>query len=314
MRVFVAGATGAVGRPLVRMLVDAGHDVVGTTSNPANRTAITDLGATAVVMDGLDPAGVRAAVLESHPDVVIHQLTALKTLAGNMRKFDAEFAVTNRLRVEATDSLIAAARESGAKRFIAQSFTGWTNPPSGDGLATEEEPLNPHPTKASRNTLAAIAHLEQVVPAAEGMTGIVLRYGFLYGPGSGLSRDGDIAAMISKGKFPIVGDGGGAWPLVHVDDAALAAVCAMERGDAGLYNVVGDEPALIREWLPALAEEFGAKSPMRVPRWLGRLVAGEHGVWMMTSIRGSSNAKAKRELAWEPAYPSWREGFRTGLG
>lgn len=314
MRVFVAGATGAVGRPLVRMLADTGHDVVGTTSTPANRDVITELGATAVVMDGLDPASVRTAVLESNPDVVIHQLTALKTMTGNMRKFDAEFAVTNRLRTEGTDSLLAAARESGAKRFIAQSFTGWTNPRTGSDLATEEEPLDPHPTKHSSNTLAAIAHLEKVVPAAEGMTGLVLRYGFLYGPGSGLSRDGDIAAMIAKGRFPVVGGGGGAWPLVHVDDAALAAVRAVEHGDAGLYNVVDDDPAFVREWLPALAAEFGAKPPMRLPRWLGRLVAGEHAVSMMTSIRGSSNAKAKRELGWEPTYPSWRDGFRTGLG
>ncbi|MDN5851921.1 MAG: NAD(P)-dependent oxidoreductase [Actinomycetia bacterium] len=314
MRVFVAGATGAVGRPLVRMLADTGHDVVGTTSTPANRDVITELGATAVVMDGLDPASVRTAVLESNPDVVIHQLTALKTMTGNMRKFDAEFAVTSRLRTEGTDSLLAAARESGAKRFIAQSFTGWTNPRTGSDLATEEEPLDPHPTKHSSNTLAAIAHLEKVVPAAEGMTGLVLRYGFLYGPGSGLSRDGDIAAMIAKGRFPVVGGGGGAWPLVHVDDAALAAVRAVEHGDAGLYNVVDDDPAFVREWLPALAAEFGAKPPMRLPRWLGRLVAGEHAVSMMTSIRGSSNAKAKRELGWEPTYPSWRDGFRTGLG
>ncbi|HLR85349.1 MAG TPA: NAD(P)-dependent oxidoreductase [Nocardioidaceae bacterium] len=314
MRVFVAGATGAVGRPLIRMLVEAGHDVVGTTSRPANNDAITEAGATAVVMDGLDPASVRTAVVESRPDVVIHQLTALKAMTGNMRKFDAEFAVTNRLRVEATDSLIAAAQESGTKRFIAQSFTGWTNPRTGGGLATENEPLDPHPTKSSRNTLAAIAHLEKAVSAAEGMTGIVLRYGFLYGPGSGLSRDGDLAAMIAKGKFPVVGSGGGAWSLVHVDDAALAAVAALDHGDSGMYNVVGDDPALVRDWLPALAAELGAKSPMRIPRWVGRLVAGEHAVTMMTEVRGSSNAKAKRELGWDPTYPSWREGFRTGLG
>ncbi|UYM03851.1 NAD-dependent epimerase/dehydratase family protein [Solicola gregarius] len=314
MRVFVAGATGAVGRPLIRMLVDEGHDVVGTTGTPANVDAVTDLGATAVVMDGLDPESVRRAVVESRPDVVIHQLTALKAITGNMRKFDADFAVTNRLRAETTDSLLAAARESGVKRFIAQSFTGWTNPKDRTGLATEDEPLDPHPTKHSRNTLAGIAHLEKVVPAEPGMTGIVLRYGFLYGPGTGLNRGGDMSELIREGKFPIVGGGGGVWPMVHVEDAALAAARAVEHGDAGLYNVVDDDPALVRDWLPALAAELGAKPPMRLPRWLGRVVAGEHAVSLMTSMRGSSNAKAKRELGWELKYPSWREGFKHGIG
>ena len=314
MRVFVAGATGAVGRPLIQMLVDAGHDVVGTTSTQANLPAITELGATAVVMDALDPESVRTAVLDSRPDAVIHQLTALKAMTGNMRKFDSDFAVTNRLRTEGTDNLLDAGRESGTKRFIAQSFTGWTNPRTVSGLATEEDPLDPHPTKASRHTLAAIAHLEEVVPAAQGMTGIVLRYGFLYGPGSGLSRDGDMSELVRKRKFPIAGDGGGVWPLLHVEDAALAAVRALEHGDAGLYNVVDDDPAPVREWLPALAAELDAKPPMRLPRWLGRLAAGEHAVSMMNSVRGSSNAKAKRELGWRPSYPSWRDGFQERLG
>lgn len=314
MRVFVAGATGAVGRPLTRMLVDAGHDVVGTTSSAGKQDAITGLGATPVVMDGLDPASVRTAVLDSRPDVVIHQLTALSAMTGNMRKFDADFAVTNRLRTETTDSLLAAARESGAKRFIAQSFTGWTNPRNGGGIATEDEPLDPHPTKHSRETLAAIAQLEKTVPAEPSMTGIVLRYGFLYGPGTGLGREGDMSAMIRKGRFPVVGGGGGVWPLVHVVDAARAAERAVAHGDAGLYNVVDDDPALVREWLPALAAELGGKPPMRLPRWLGRVVAGEHAVALMTGVRGSSNAKARRELGWELVYPSWREGFRSGLG
>ena len=314
MRVLVAGATGAVGRPLVRMLASAGHEVFGTTTRPENTARVNELGATPVVMDGLDPVSVRSAVLETDPEVVIHELTALKTMTGNMRKFDDDFAVTSRLRTEATDSLLAAARESGAKRFIAQSFTGWTNAKAGDGLATEDEPLDPHPTKHSRNTLAAIAHLEQVVPAAAGMTGIVLRYGFLYGPGTGLEPGGDMAELIRKGRFPVAGGGGGVWPFVHVEDAASATVRAVEQGDAGIYNVVDDDPAPVRDWLPAMAEAIGAKRPMRVPRWLGRIVAGDHAVSLMTSVRGSSNAKAKRELGWEPSYPSWREGFRTGFG
>lgn len=314
MRVFVAGATGAVGRPLIRMLVEAGHEVVGTTATPANTDAVTELGATAVVMDGLDPASVRTAVADSRPDVVMHQLTALKAMTGNMRKFDADFEVTNRLRTEGTDNLLAAAQESGAKRFIAQSFTGWTNPRIGSGIASEDEPLDPNPTKASRHTLAAIAHLENAVPAAQGMAGIVLRYGFLYGPGSGLSRDGDMSALVRKRKFPVAGGGGGVWSLVHVDDAALAAVRAIEHGNAGLYNVVDDDPALVRDWLPALAAELGARPPMRLPGWLGRVAAGEHAVSLMTRIRGSSNAKAKRELSWEPSHPSWRDGFRESLG
>lgn len=314
MRIFVAGATGAVGQQLVPMLVEGGHDVVGTTSTPANRAAIEKSGATPVVMDGLDRDSVRAAVLDTEPDVIIHQLTALKTMTGNMRKFDDEFAMTNRLRSEGTDHLLAAARAAGTKRFIAQSFTGWTNPRTGSGLATENDPLDPNPTTHSRKTLAAIAHLEQVVPAAPDLTGVVLRYGFLYGPGTGLGRDGDMAAMIRDRKLPVIGGGGGVWPLVHVRDAARAAALAVDAGSAGLYNIVDDDPALVRDFLPTLAEALGGKPPMRLPRWFGRLVAGEHAVSVMTQIRGSSNAKAKRELGWEPEYASWRDGFAEGLG
>lgn len=313
MRVFVAGATGAVGRPLIPMLVEAGYEVVGTTRTPGNRDEIARLGATPVLMDGLDGASVRAAVLDTEPDVVIHQLTALKKLS-NMRRFDQEFAVTNRLRTEGLDHLLAAAREIGAKRFIAQSYTGWTNPRTGTELKTEEDPLDPAPKPQARETLAAIAYLERVVPAAADLTGIVLRYGGFYGEGSGVGRDGDMLEIVRKRKFPVIGGGTGVWPLIHVRDAARATMLAIEHGDAGLYNIVDDHPAPIGEWLPVLAETIGAKPPMRLPKWLGRLAGGAYIAAVMTENRGSSNAKAKRELGWELEFPSWHDGFRSGLG
>jgi 2-alkyl-3-oxoalkanoate reductase len=313
VRVFVAGASGALGARLVPMLLAAGHDVVGTTTTRAKFDRVAQAGAEPVMMDGLDERSVRDAVRQAQPDAVIHQLTALAH-ATNLKRFDDEFALTNQLRVTGTDNLLAAAREVGAKRFIAQSYTGWTNERGGDRVQDESAPLDSHPTVASRQTLAAIAHVERVVPAVEGMDGLVLRYGGFYGPGTSLGIGGELIKLVRRRRFPLVGSGAGVWSFVHIDDAARATLQALDHGLPGVYNIVDDEPAPVSEWLPYLAAAVGAKPPLRLPSWLARPVVGEHGLSMMTQIRGSSNAKAKRELEWRLAYPTWRDGFRNGLG
>jgi nucleoside-diphosphate-sugar epimerase len=312
MRIFVAGASGAIGRRLVPQLVRAGHDVVGTSRTTGHHAAIRAAGATPATMDGLDGASVRRAVEAARPEVVIHQLTAL-TGVGNPKRFDAEFALTNRLRTEGTDHLLAAAQSVGVKRFVAQSFTGWTNPRVGSWVKDEDDGLDPHPTTVTTQTLAAIEHLERVVPAAEGMDGIVLRYGLLYGPGTAFGPGGDMTRLIRERKLPILGRGAGVWSFVHVDDAAEATVAAVAHAGSGVFNIVDDDPARAAEWLPVAAAALEAKPPRRLPVWLARPVAGEQVVAMMTQMRGSSNARAKAELGWRPGHPSWREGFRHAL-
>lgn len=312
MRVFLAGATGVVGRRLLPMLISAGHEVVGTTRSTAQLEALAKAGAEPVVMDGLDAGSVKGAVAGARPDVVIHQLTALKG-TGSPKKFDQEFAVTNRLRMVGTDNLLAAARSAGVPRFIAQSFTGWTNERSGGSVKDERDPLDPTPTAPSRRTLAAIHYLEETVVSATDLEGLALRYGLLYGPGSGFGDGGDVFEMVHKRTLPIVGGGTGVWSFVHVDDAARATLQALDHGAAGVYNIVDDQPAPVSQWLPDLAEAIGAKPPLRLPGWLVAPMLGEHGVSMMTKIRGSSNAKAKSQLDWQLTYPSWHEGFRRGL-
>jgi nucleoside-diphosphate-sugar epimerase len=262
-------------------------------------------GAEAVVLDVLDPHAVREAVAAARPDAVVHQATALAGMS-DFKHFDRSFAQTNRLRTEGTDALIAAARETGVGRFVAQSFAGWPYARKGGPIKTEEDPLDPTPVPTMRKTLDAIGHLEQAVVDAGGLA---LRYGGLYGS----PQDAQLE-LVRKRRFPIVGDGDGIWSFVHLDDAAAATVLALERGAPGIYNVVDDEPAPVREWLPALAAAIGAKPPRRIPRWLARIVAGEAGVALMTEIRGASNQKAKRELGWTPRYPSWRDGFRAAYG
>jgi nucleoside-diphosphate-sugar epimerase len=244
--------------------------------------------------------------------VVIHQLTSLSK-AGNPKKFDEEFAETNRLRTTGTDHLMAAARTAGVKRFVVQSFTGWSNERSGGSIKDESSPLDPHPTPQSRQTLAAIAYVERLVPAAPGLDGLVLRYGGFYGPGTAFGAGGDLLKSIRSRKLPVVGGGTGIWSLVHLDDAARATLCAVQRGAPGVYNVVDDDPVPVSELLPFLAEVIGAKPPLRVPAWLARPLIGAHGLSLMTQVRGSSNAKAKRELGWRLTYPTWREGFRSDL-
>jgi nucleoside-diphosphate-sugar epimerase len=314
MKVFVAGATGALGKQVVPMLVSQGHEVTGMTRIPAKEDLIRSLGARPAVADALDPEAVAQAVAEAEPDAVIHELTAINAGAFG-RSLDKMFAQTNRLRTEGTDHLLAAARAVGARRFIAQSFAGWPFERTGGPVKTEEDPLASNPPKSVSETLGAIKYLERVVTEAEGIEGVALRYGGFYGPSTSiaLNPDGEQVAMLRKRRLPVIGNGAGIWSFVHIADAAAATVAALDHGEPGVYNVVDDEPATAAAILPDLAKAIGADPPRRIPRWLGRLIAGEGNTIMMTEVRGASNEKAKRELRWEPRYPSWRLGFREGL-
>jgi len=313
MKVFIAGGSGALGTPLITQLRAAGHEVVAMTRSPGKTSALERLGAEVAVADAFDRDAVTRAVTLAEPEVLIHQLTALSGVT-NYKHFDREFALTNRLRTEGTDNLLAAARGAGVRRFIAQSYGGWPYERTGGMIKTEEAPLDPNPPAEQRQSLAAIRHLEAAVTAAEELEGVVMRYGGFYGPGTSVSVDGDIAELVRKRKFPIVGRGTGMWSFAHIEDAASATVAAVDRGAPGIYNVADDDPAQVSAWLPALARELGARPPQRIPAWLGRMIAGEVQFSMMTQIRGISNAKAKREFGWTPRYPSYREGFSSGLG
>jgi nucleoside-diphosphate-sugar epimerase len=315
MKVLVAGASGALGGRLVPQLVARGHVVVGMTRTPSKADALRALGARPAVADALDPDAVARVVAEAEPEVIVHQLTALSG-GLDMRHIDRFLATTNRLRTEGTDHLLAAGRAVGARRFVAQSYAGWPFSRTGGPAKSETDPLDPHPPEALRETLDAIRYLERAVTGIDWGEGLVLRYGGFYGPGTGMSLepDADMAKVVRRRRIPIVGGGGGVWSFIHIDDAAAATVSAVEHGPDGIYNVVDDEPAPVREWLPALATALHAKPPRRIPRWLGRLAAGEAATVMMTEIRGASNAKAKRELGWRPRYASWRVGFAEGLG
>jgi nucleoside-diphosphate-sugar epimerase len=308
MRVFLAGATGAIGRPLVARLVAAGHEVHGMTRRPSNGAMLSELGAVPVVADALDPDQVAEAVARSRPDVIVHQLTAIGAI--DMRRFDRDFALTNRLRTEGTDHLLSAGQAIGVRRFVAQSIGSYgAYARTGGPVKSEEDPVDPTPASQMRETLAAVAHLERVVLGADWTEGIVLRYGVFYGPGTSMAPGEAQFELVRRRKFPLVGDGGGVWSFIHVADAADATVAAVEHGLRGVYNVVDDDPAPVAEWLPALAQALGAKRPMRIPRFVGRLFAGDAGVVMMTDVRGASNAKARRELGWRPAHSSWRQGL-----
>jgi nucleoside-diphosphate-sugar epimerase len=320
MKIFVAGASGVLGRALVPQLVGRGHEVIGMTRSASKQDLVRSLGARPVVADGLDADAVAQAVASAEPEVIVHQLTALsgKLSARDMRhpERSSMAMMTNRLRTEATDHLLAAGRGAGARRFLAQSFTAFRWARTGGPVLTEADPVDDNPPAALRAPLAGILHVERTVPTIEWGEGLVLRYGGFYGPGTAISRapDAPMAAPIRKRWFPIIGDGRGVWSHVHIDDAAAATVAAVDRGEPGIYNIVDDEPAPVREWLPVLASALNAKPPRRIPRWLGRLAAGEAATLMMTESRGASNAKAKRELGWQPRYASWRQGFAQGLG
>ncbi|HZC98779.1 MAG TPA: NAD(P)-dependent oxidoreductase [Actinomycetes bacterium] len=300
MRVFVAGASGAIGTRLVPQLIDRGHGVIGTSRSPGNAERVRALGAEPIALDLLDPRAVRKAVLETEPDAIVHQATALADVRFS-RNLDRSFAPTNRLRTQGTDALLAAAREAGVRRFIAQSFASYRYAREGGPIKTEDDPLDPTPPASARETNAAMRYLDQAVTDAGG---IALRYGGFYGA----ANDG-LLEPVRKRLFPIVGNGGGVSSFIHLDDAAAATVLALEHDRAGIYNIVDDEPAPVREWLPVLANVLAAKPPRHVPRWLARLFAGDAAVMMGTESRGASNAKAKRELGWTLRYPSWREGF-----
>ena len=314
MKVFVAGATGAVGKQLVPMLVAHGHDVVGMTRTEAKRDQLVRVGAQPVVADALDADAVKRAVGEAPPDVIVHELTAIPPVL-DMRHIDREFAPTNRLRTEGTDNLVSAAEAAGVTRFVAQSHAALPYARTGGPVKGEGAPLDEHPVAAMREGFDALLHLEDAVTSGRGGEGLVLRYGWLYGPGTSIALDplGSQVELLRKRQFPIVRPGTGIWSFLHVADAAAATVAAVESGAAGIYNVVDDDPAPVSEFLPVLAEAVGAKRPRRVPRWVGRLAAGEWAVVAMTDIRGASNEKAKRELDWQLRYPNWRQGFADGL-
>ena len=301
MRVFVAGASGAIGTRLVPRLIERGHEVTGTSRSPAKAERLRALGAQPVVLDLLQREAVMEAVMAARPDAIVHEATALADVRFS-RNLDRTFAQTNRLRTEGTDALVAAARAAGVRRFVAQSFASFRYAREGGPVKTEDDPLDPAPVSTTRETNAAMRHLEEAVTAAGG---IALRYGGFYGA----ANDG-LLEPVRKRQFPIVGDGGGVSSFIHLDDAAVATVLALERdGGPAVYNIVDDEPAPVRDWLPVLASVLGAKPPRHFPRWLARVFAGEAGVAMGTEARGACNAKAKRELGWTLRYPSWREGF-----
>jgi nucleoside-diphosphate-sugar epimerase len=303
MRVFVTGATGALGRHLVPGLVAAGHQVTATTRRPGNADRLRAAGADPVVLDGLDRDAVVAAVRAAAPDVIVHQMTALADMRS-LRKVDQVFAATNELRTRGTDNLLAAAAAAGTRRVVAQGHN-FVYGRSGGPVKSEDDPFEEHPVPSSVRTVAALRHIERTVPQAV-PEGIVLRYGTFYGPGA----SDPMVEAVRKRQLPIIGGGTGIWSFIEIGDAAAATLAAIDQGAPGAYNVVDSDPAPVADWLPYLAEIAGAKPPLRLPAWLGRLLAGEFVVAQMTRVRGCSNEKARKELGWEPRYASWREGFR----
>jgi len=306
MRVFVAGASGAIGKPLILAMVKAGHEVIGMTRSPQKRELVESLGAKHVAADALDLQAVMHEIQTAQPDIIIHEMTAIPQ-ALNLRRFDEQFALTNRLRSEGTDNLLAAGLAVGTRKFIAQSYAGWPYERVGGPVKTEDDPLDPDPPVVFRRTLAAMRHLEARVTGTPGVEGIVLRYGSLYGPGT--SSDW-MLEQIRKHRFPVAGDGSAVWSFIHVDDVATATLAAVESGVPGTYNIVDDEPVAVSDWLPGLARIIGAKGPLHIPAWVARLVIGEAGVILMTEARGSSNQKARRALNWKPRWTTWRDGFQ----
>lgn len=307
MRIFVAGATGAVGRQLVPALLKAGHVVSGLTRTSKRATWLQELGAKPMICDALDKKAVLQAVEDAKPDVIVHELTALSG-SSDLRKFGKAFAVSNDLRTVGTDNLLAAARRVGVGRFIAQSYCGWPYARTGGHVKSEDDPLDPNPPEEMRRTLDAIRYLEMTVVGAAPIEGVVLRYGAFYGEDTGLFDSGFLE-QIHRRRVPLIGCGTAWWSFINMVDVADATALAVERGQPGVYNIVDDDPAPVAEWLPALAELAGAKAPLHVPSWIARFLAGEHLVVMMTKSRAGSNAKAKRELGWHPRYATWRQGF-----
>jgi nucleoside-diphosphate-sugar epimerase len=311
MRIFVAGATGVIGRSLLPALREAGHDVIGMTRSPERADALRAQGAEPAVCDAFDAAAVERAITEARPDVVVNQLTDIPK-ALNPRKVDEQFATNDRLRDEGTRNLVRAAEAAGVRRLVAQSIAFAYAP--GEGLRSEDDPLFDDAPAPWGRSVAAVRALEEQTLASGSVEGIVLRYGYFYGPGTAYAGDGSTAAMVRKRAFPLVGGGRGVYSFIHVHDAAAATVAALDRGAPGVYNVVDDDPAAVREWLPEYAAALGARPPRKVPRLAARIAAGRLAVYMMTGLQGATNAKARRELGWEPSLPSWRRGFREALG
>jgi nucleoside-diphosphate-sugar epimerase len=300
MRVLVVGASGAIGTRLIPQLIERGHEVTGSCHSPGNTGRLRELGAEPVVLDALDASAVRDAVAAARPDAIIYQATALANTSFSL-SLDRTFAATNRLRTEGTDALLAAAREAGVPRFVAQSFAPYRYDRRGGPVKTEDDPLDPAPPKRARQTFAAMNHVDQAVTGAGG---IALRYGGFYGEPDAMVK------AIRKRRYPMIGDGRGITPFIHLHDAAAATVLALEHDGPAIYNITDDEPAPASEWMPVLAETLGARPPRRIPAWIARLIMGD-GLDMMTESRGASNEKAKKELGWTLRYPSWREGFRA---
>jgi nucleoside-diphosphate-sugar epimerase len=309
MRILVAGATGALGRQIVPRLIAKGHEVAGTTRSPRKLDQLRRQGAKPLLTDALDAEQVAAAVTGFDPAVIVHELTDLGGL--EMRNFAGSFAMTNRLRTEGTDHLLAAGRAVGIRRFVAQSYAGWPFERRGTRVKTEDDPLDPNPVGPTRAAFDAIKYVERATLDADWTAGVVLRYASLFGPGTGLDLAGEQMGLIRARKWPVIGDGAGVWSFIHIEDAADATVAAVEHGSRGIYQIADDEPVTLAEWLPEVARRIGAKPPLHLPRWLGRLLAGEAATVVMTEIRGASNAKAKRELGWKPRH-SWRTSL--GLG
>lgn len=312
MKVLVAGATGGLGRSLVPQLLAAGHEVTGMTRSETGAAEVRSLGADAVLADGLDAAAVHAAVDSVRPEVVVHQMTALKS-GIDFKHFDDSFAVTNRLRTEGTDHLLAASQAAGVRRFVVQSYAGWNLEHGGSATKTEADRLDPDPVPAQRQTMAGIKHLESAALNTEGIEGVALRYANFYGPTGDIGKGGSMVELIQKRRLPLIGDGTGVWSFIHYDDAAAATVKAIESDVTGVFHVADDDPAQAAVWLPEFAGILGAKAPMRIPAWLARFAVGDVGVAAFTEIRGADNTLAKKTFDWQPGYASWREGFRHGL-
>lgn len=312
MRILIAGGTGALGSALTRVLTAKGHEVGATSRNPAKIDALSTAGVSSLQMDGLDRDSVFRAIEKFKPEVLVHQMTSLSGMK-DLKNFDREFTLTNRLRTEGLDNLIAAAKATGVKQIVVQSFTGWPNVKAGSALKIETDALDSNPPVAMRETLHAIKYIETSLSNLTGVRGAVLRYGAFYGPNTSISMDGDIAQSIRKRMLPLVGSAKGVWSFIHIQDAAEATALAIEQNAEGVFNIVDDDPAPVSDWLPHLAERLNAKPPFHVPVWLASLLIGDAGVSLMTQIRGSSNQRAKSVLGWRPRFSSWREGFCSGL-
>ncbi len=312
MKVLVAGATGGLGRSLVPQLVAAGHEVTGMIRSGSGAAGVRAFGADVVLADGLDADAVRAAVESVRPEVVVHQMTALKG-GIDFKHFDDSFALTNKLRTVGVDNLIVAAQAAGVRRFVVQSYAGWNLQHGGSATKTEADPFDPNPAPAQRQTMAGIKHLESAVLNADGLEGVALRYASFYGPTADLGKGGSMVELVQKRRLPIIGDGTGVWSFIHYDDAAAATVKAVESDVTGVFQIADDDPAQAAVWLPEFARILGAKAPRHIPSWLGRLAVGDVGVAAFTEIRGADNTLAKKTFDWQPGYASWRQGFSQGL-